>query len=59
MTSTFIQDIPIGLMDDIYEFITKFGERLDEVSTMYNVYTTILIGILVLLIPSNTILKPI
>ena len=21
------QDIPIGLMDDIYEFITKFGER--------------------------------
>ncbi|KAK7085753.1 NADH dehydrogenase Fe-S protein subunit 2 ndufs2 [Halocaridina rubra] len=24
-------DIPIGLMDDIYEFITKFGERLDEV----------------------------
>lgn len=25
------QDIPIGLMDDIYEFISKFGERLDEV----------------------------
>ena len=25
------QDIPIGLLDDIYEFITKFGERLDEV----------------------------
>lgn len=24
-------DIPIGLMDDIYEFINKFGERLDEV----------------------------
>lgn len=24
-------DIPIGLMDDIYEFISKFGERLDEV----------------------------
>merc|ERR1719350_432853 len=22
------QDIPIGLLDDIYEFITKFGERL-------------------------------
>lgn len=25
------QDLPIGLMDDIYEFISKFGERLDEV----------------------------
>ena len=25
------QDIPIGLLDDIYEFITKFSERLDEV----------------------------
>merc|ERR1712142_1185813 len=24
-------DLPIGLMDDIYEFIAKFGERLDEV----------------------------
>lgn len=24
-------DIPIGLMDDIYEFCSKFGERLDEV----------------------------
>ncbi|KAK4304932.1 hypothetical protein Pmani_023149 [Petrolisthes manimaculis] len=24
-------DIPIGLMDDIYEFSSKFGERLDEV----------------------------
>jgi len=28
------QDIPIGLMDDIYEFITKFGERLDEVEDL-------------------------
>jgi len=25
------QDIPIGLLDDIYDFISKFGERLDEV----------------------------
>lgn len=24
-------DMPIGLMDDIYEFASKFGERLDEV----------------------------
>jgi len=28
------QDIPIGLMDDIYEFISKFGERLDEVEDL-------------------------
>lgn len=25
------QDMPLGLMDDIYDFISKFGERLDEV----------------------------
>jgi len=24
------QDIPLGLMDDIYQFIAQFGERLDE-----------------------------
>ncbi|KAK6173757.1 hypothetical protein SNE40_017159 [Patella caerulea] len=24
------QDLPLGLMDDIYEFITKFGQRIDE-----------------------------
>jgi len=28
------QDLPIGLMDDIYEFITKFGQRLDEVEDL-------------------------
>jgi len=28
------QDIPIGLMDDIYEFCSKFGERLDEVEDL-------------------------
>merc|ERR1719412_1565343 len=28
------QDIPIGLLDDIYDFITKFGERLDEVEDL-------------------------
>jgi len=28
------QDIPIGLMDDIYEFISKFSERLDEVEDL-------------------------
>ncbi|KAL3885839.1 hypothetical protein ACJMK2_025884 [Sinanodonta woodiana] len=25
------QDIPLGLMDDIFNFISKFGQRLDEV----------------------------
>jgi NADH dehydrogenase (ubiquinone) Fe-S protein 2 len=30
--SIFVQDIPIGLLDDIYEFCSKFSERLDEVS---------------------------
>ncbi len=28
------QDIPIGLLDDIYDFISKFGERLDEVEDL-------------------------
>ena len=28
------QDLPIGLMDDIYEFCTKFGQRLDEVEDL-------------------------
>jgi len=28
------QDIPIGLLDDIYEWATKFGERLDEVEDL-------------------------
>ena len=26
-----LQDLPIGLMDDIYDFITKFSTRVDEV----------------------------
>lgn len=25
------QDMPLGLMDDIYNFATKFNERIDEV----------------------------
>jgi len=28
------QDLPIGLMDDIYDFLTKFGERIDEVEDL-------------------------
>lgn len=27
-------DMPLGLMDDIYDFCTKFGERLDEVEDL-------------------------
>lgn len=27
-------DMPLGLMDDIYQFIQKFPQRLDEVSCM-------------------------
>lgn len=27
-------DMPLGLMDDIYEWASKFGERLDEVEDM-------------------------
>ncbi len=25
------QDMPLGLMDDIYSFLTQFGTRIDEV----------------------------
>ncbi|KAI8484724.1 NADH-ubiquinone oxidoreductase 49 kDa subunit-like [Branchiostoma floridae x Branchiostoma belcheri] len=28
------QDLPLGLMDDIYDFITKFSQRIDEVEEM-------------------------
>ncbi|XP_014768428.1 NADH-ubiquinone oxidoreductase 49 kDa subunit [Octopus bimaculoides] len=28
------QDLPLGLMDDIFDFISKFGERLDEVDAL-------------------------
>ncbi|KAL5020293.1 hypothetical protein ScPMuIL_003185 [Solemya velum] len=27
-------DLPLGLMDDLYEFISKFGQRLDEVDDL-------------------------
>ena len=26
----FLQDLPLGLMDDIYDFISKFAQRIDE-----------------------------
>ncbi|KAL1115616.1 hypothetical protein AAG570_005906 [Ranatra chinensis] len=28
------QDMPLGLLDDIYHFVSKFGERIDEVEDM-------------------------
>ncbi|GAB6027352.1 NADH dehydrogenase Fe-S protein subunit 2 ndufs2 [Chamberlinius hualienensis] len=28
------QDLPLGLLDDIFQFIDKFGERLDEVDDL-------------------------
>ncbi|XP_066928967.1 NADH-ubiquinone oxidoreductase 49 kDa subunit-like [Clytia hemisphaerica] len=28
------QDLPLGLMDDIHDFMTKFGQRIDEVEEM-------------------------
>lgn len=30
------KDIPIGLLDDIYDFIRKFGQRLDEIEDVIN-----------------------
>lgn len=32
----FVKDIPIGLLDDIYDFLRKFGERLDEIEDVVN-----------------------
>ena len=29
-----IQDIPIGLLDDIHQFISQFGSRIDEVQDL-------------------------
>ena len=29
-----LKDLPIGLMDDIYDFMRKFTERLDEVEDL-------------------------
>ncbi|ESO99890.1 hypothetical protein LOTGIDRAFT_213061 [Lottia gigantea] len=28
------QDLPLGLMEDIYEFISKFGQRIDETDAL-------------------------
>lgn len=29
------QDLPIGLMDDIYDFVKNFSTRLDEVEEVW------------------------
>jgi NADH:ubiquinone oxidoreductase subunit D len=34
LSCVLVQDMPLGLMDDIYEFSSKFGERLDEVEDL-------------------------
>lgn len=28
------QDLPIGLLDDIYEWLDKFGQRIDEMEDL-------------------------
>lgn len=28
------QDLPIGLLDDIYEWLEKFGQRIDEMEDL-------------------------
>lgn len=32
------QDLPLGLMDDIYSFIKQFSARIDEVDEVRNCY---------------------
>jgi len=34
LSCVLVQDMPLGLMDDIYEFSSKFGERLDEMEDL-------------------------
>lgn len=52
------QDLPIGLMDDIYDFISKFSVRLDEVEEVgrahnMNIITSLLLCIYIyLFLPS-------
>ena len=28
------QDLPIGLLDDIYQFVVQFGSRIDEIEDL-------------------------
>lgn len=43
----FLQDLPLGLMDDIYDFISKFAQRIDEteeVKLMFSDYVYFIIN---------------
>lgn len=48
------QDLPIGLMDDIYDFISKFSVRLDEVEEVGRAYNMNIIMSLLLCISLST-----
>lgn len=37
------QDLPLGLMDDIYTFIKNFNERLDEVDEVKGSHSLLLV----------------
>ena len=37
----FLQDLPLGLMDDIYDFISKFAQRIDETEEVKHMFSDI------------------
>ena len=37
----FLQDLPLGLMDDIYDFISKFAQRIDETEEVKHLFSDI------------------
>ena len=41
------QDLPLGLMDDIYQFINQFSIRIDEVEEVSVMYYIVMLVILV------------
>lgn len=40
MVSTAFQDLPLGLMDDIYEWCKNFSIRIDEVEEVNDCFTS-------------------